>query len=209
MKTYKLNLTEKQLKVIASALEAYGRAQMGQFKNAIEQIMYYHGDKEYSENLQDDYGDYDKLLGLENIMKCMIFKNKDNLTRPHVSLGIGQTSEFGKVGYEIQCVIEQFLAVLENNGFWKSSRPFYEPIPYSNEPLASFDGFINYVDYGIPFEEWGKVDDFFEASDAKKLWELMDKYTPEGIRSDKKQVVRNEKGYALRLFKPEKIKKDE
>lgn len=185
--TFNFTLTKTQMRVIVRALEAFERAQMGQFKIAFEQIFEYESDEEYRKKLK--HLDWDEYSALEQMVKTSIFNRESNIHSNHSSLGIAGVSESGKIAYEIEKVITQFLIVENNDGYWTDSyRSYDDPLKLSQEPLPVVKEFKKYKDYPIPKKHWKKLRELFKENNMKSMWEIVDQYIPKDVSSSNIEV---------------------
>jgi hypothetical protein len=212
---YNLKLTKNQMGVICRALEALERAQMGQFKIALEQIFEFEYDKEYRKHLKDV--SWDEYNALEQMLKSFIF-NRDSGTQQNNSyFGIAGTSESAKIAYEINKVLSQFLAVEQNDGYWQPVyRSYDDPLHLSREPIAEVAEFQKYKDFPIPKKHWSELRKLFADGDLTSMWNIVDSYIPKDIRASKTEIYPfsdnlrdHELGYnfadvCIRMWKPEK-----
>jgi hypothetical protein len=212
---YNLKLTKNQMGVICRALEALERAQMGQFKIALEQIFEFEYDKEYRKHLKDV--SWDEYNALEQMLKSFIF-NRDSGTQQNNSyFGIAGTSESAKIAYEINKVLSQFLAVEQNDGYWQPVyRSYDDPLHLSQEPIAEVAEFQKYKDFPIPKKHWSELRKLFADGDLTSMWNIVDSYIPKDIRASKTEIYPfsdnlrdHELGYnfadvCIRMWKPEK-----
>jgi hypothetical protein len=212
---YNLKLTKNQMGVICRALEALERAQMGQFKIALEQIFEFESDKEYRKHLKDV--SWDEYNALEQMLKSFIF-NRDSGTQQNNSyFGITGTSESAKIAYEINKVLGQFLAVEQNDGYWQPVyRSYDDPLHLSQEPIAEVAEFQKYKDFPIPKKHWSELRKLFADGDLTSMWNIVDSYIPKDIRASKTEIYPfsdnlrdHELGYnfadvCIRMWKPEK-----
>jgi hypothetical protein len=212
---YNLKLTKNQMGVICRALEALERAQMGQFKIALEQIFEFESDKEYRKHLKDV--SWDEYNALEQMLKSFIF-NRDSGTQQNNSyFGIAGTSESAKIAYEINKVLGQFLAVEQNDGYWQPVyRSYDDPLHLSQEPIAEVAEFQKYKDFPIPKKHWSELRKLFADGDLASMWNIVDSYIPKDIRASKTEIYPfsdnlrdHELGYnfadvCIRMWKPEK-----
>lgn len=217
--TYSLKLTKNQMAVICRALEAFERAQLGQFKISLEQTFEFESDKEYRKNLKEV--SWDEYNALEQMMKALIFNKESNIQQNHSYFGINGASESAKIAYETQKVIGQFLAVEQNNGYWQSTyRSFDEPLDLSQEPIPEVEEFKKYKDFPIPKKHWDELRKLYAVGDLTSMWNIADKYIPKDIRPSKTEIypfsnklapkVMNGNYFddvSIRIWKPEK--KDE
>jgi hypothetical protein len=212
---YSLKLTKNQIAVVCRALEAFERAQLGQFKMALEQIFEFEPDKEYRRNLKEV--SWDEYNSLEQMLKTFIFNRESGTQQNHSYFG----SESAKIAYEIDKVIAQFLTVEQNDGYWQSAyRSFDEPLDLSQEPIPEVSEFKKYKDFPIPKKHWDELRKLYAEGDLTPMWNIADKYIPKDIRASKTEIypfsnklapkdinVNHFDDICIRMWKPEK--KDE
>lgn len=184
---YSLKLTKNQMGVICRALEAFERAQLGQFKMTLEQIFEYESDKEYRKNLKEV--SWDEYNSLEQMMKTFIFNRESGVQQNHRYFGITGASESAKIAYETNKVIGQFLSVEQNDGYWQSAyRSFDEPLGLSQEPIPEVAEFKKYKDFPIPKKHWDELRKLYDEGDLTSMWNIADKYIPKDIRASKTEI---------------------
>lgn len=143
-KTYTLTLTEKQLQAISDAADCFQRIQLGQWREAVDNLPINWKKVDYSE-YHNDIDEIGRILS-----KYMI----DNINGTNSSLGVGNEKlpESNSILYEIHRVIRHKLswerAVEE--GIVKSEESprdwskmmtvnYDSPMKYSNEPLPKIE----------------------------------------------------------------------
>ena len=180
---YSLRLTKPQMGIISRALEIFERAQMGQFKIALEQIFEYERDNEYRKNLKTP--NWDEYNALENIIKTTIFASDNTAQRPNSYFGITGSSESAKIAYEIEKTIGQFLAVEREDGYWGDGwgRQYDDPLKLSKEPLPEVVEFKKYKDYPIPQKHYKKLRELHCGKKFSKMWDVVDEYIPKDIKA--------------------------
>lgn len=183
LEKYNLQLTKEHLEVISRALEVFARAQMGQFKFALELIFSQGNDKEYCKLLQEL--NWDKLQALEDILKINIFKRGSKLQRAHTFLSITGASNSAKVAYETQQAVKQFLAVKNNDGYWGVGRSFDNPLSLSGQPTPKIKEFQKYKDFPIPDKHHKKLNQLFAAGKYFEMWEIVSPYIPKDVEGVK------------------------
>lgn len=184
---YSLKLTKNQMAVICRALEAFERAQLGQFKMTLEQIFEFEPDKEYRKNLKEV--SWDEYNAMEQMLKTLIFNRESCAHHSHSYFGITGASESAKIAYETQKVIGQFLNVEQNDGYWQSAyKSFDEPLDLSQESIPEVEEFKKYKDFAIPKKHWDELRKLYAEGDLTSMWNIADKYIPKDIRASKTEI---------------------
>lgn len=184
---YSLRLTKNQLSVVSRALEAFERAQLGQFKMTLEQIFEFEPDKEYRKNLKEV--SWDEYNAMEQLLKTLIFNRESGAQQSYSYFGITGASESAKISYEIDNVIDQFLAVEQNDGYWEYMYHRYDdPLDLSQEPIPEIVEFKKYKDYPIPKEHWDKLRKLWDVGDLTPMWDIAKPYIPEDIEANKMEI---------------------
>lgn len=184
---YSLRLTKNQLSVVRRALEVFERAQLGQFKISLEQIFQFEPDKEYRKNLKEV--GRDEYNAMEQLLKTVIFNRESGAQQSHSYFGITGTSESAKISYEIDKVIDQFLAVERNGGYWETMHRCYDdPLDLSQEPIPEIVEFKKYKDYPIPKEHWDKLRKLWAHGDLNSMWDIVKPYIPEDIEASEIEI---------------------
>lgn len=143
-KTYILTLTEKQLQAISDATDCFQRIQLGQWREAVDNLPINWKTVDYSE-YRDDIDQIGRILS-----KYMI----DNINGTNSSLGVGNEKlpESNSILYEIHRVIRHKLSwekAVEDGIVESEDSPrdwskmmtvnYDSPMKYSNEPLPKIE----------------------------------------------------------------------
>lgn len=182
-KFYNIQLTEKHLRVIETACEAFTRMRLGQIDYALDEI-FPKIDREDRKQITD-------------FVRIRLFPN----LQQNASYGIGQKEvEWGNEAYEIRQTIRQFLAVKRNNGYFEPMCVTTDdPLKVSNEPLPIIPEFKKYLDFKIPKTIIGKLQKFILEKKYNELWEMIDKKM-KLPKHGKAEIVWNEG--VVRCWKP-------
>jgi len=156
----KMEFTKEHLRVMRTALEVYERLKMGQIGMAIDLLTDYSlpaADREKIEDTVKPITHPD--LVIKNSYWGIFHPDlKDNAT----------------VAYEIQKVIEQYLAVTNNDGYWGNTKDYDEPIGHTNIPLPKVTNFKKYIEFPIDPKYTKKMDKLKEEGNFNKMWNLAD-----------------------------------
>lgn len=200
----KITLSDEQTKVVLSALEAFSRMRIGQFKTALEQV--------FPQKCWD-LG-WNKLQELEKPLKNVFFPNHPHNGGPGIC-----SEEAGKeahIAYEIQKAIEQFQALQKSNGWFGNTVNFDgNLLNPSGLPPPTIEGLtqMQYKDFLIPDEYQDTAEVFFKSNDYKRLWGLVDRAIPNLPRGEKSEIVYIDENngqwnefpkYHVRVWKPRK-----
>lgn len=185
---YSLRLTKPQMGVISRALEVFERAQMGQFKIALENIFDYETDNEYRKKLKTL--NWDEYNSLENIIKTTVFTSDSNAQQLDHYFGITSSSESAKIAYEIEKTIRQFLAVERDGGYWGNdwSRTYDDPLKLSKEPLPEIVEFKKYKDYPIPQKHHSELRELHSDGKFSEMWDIVEEYIPKDIKGGDMEI---------------------
>lgn len=175
----KITLSEEHVKVILSALEAFSRMRIGQFRVALEEVF----PKECW-----DLG-WDKMQELERPLKAVFFPNDP----PNGGPGIcSEQAGDGRIAYEIQKTIQQYRALKKSGGWFGSGYDFDgNLLNPSGLPPPKIEGLeeMQYMDFLVPEEYQDAVHVFMELKDYKRLWHAIDKALPNLPRGDKAEII--------------------
>lgn len=205
-----VKITRKQMRVIANALEAYERASMGQFKNALE-IYFPHL------NLS-----WDNFCSLERIIKDFI--NREN--PDYFPTGNGFHGIFSKkipsetrTAYQIEKAFLEYLSVEGNDGYWDSLRNYDGPFSGIDEEAPTIVGFKKYKDFPIDKEEIDLVRKGMDEKNFNGIWGVLRRKSfLKELHYEKAEIVRCEPPigetvyggrndwYAIRVYRPVKKK---
>ena len=193
-KKVKIEFDEKHLPTIMAALEVYTRMKSGQVSIALNyispQILGWNDSKE-----------------IENLVKEKCFPS---LTQNSYH-GIG-AKEMGdaKVAYEIKKVIEEYISVKNNNGYWGFGCNFDGPcVNFSNIPFPTIENFNKYIDTPLGKRYYKKIKKLITEKNYESAWEFIDKLVEGKLpKYDSAEVVEvPESGqFVIRCYKPRKDK---
>ena len=186
---YTCEFMEEELRKITKALEAYERFRMGQVNTAL-----------------DIYFDY----------KFLAYNTRENTHRAvrailfpklayTASYGIGNKEVGdGNLAYEIYKVLDQFLAVTRNGGFFDSAFVnFQGPLQVTKEPFPVVLDFKPYKDVPIPKKMHKEIKEFAKKKNWWGMWELIDKNIKKKLYTcEKTEVIIDE--MVVRCHKPER-----
>lgn len=199
----KISFTPAQLKVLEKALEVYGRLRLGQFSTAL--------DTAFSGQISYENRDI-----IHKTARAFAINYKGESIFPFVSpdcsFGVGQKEiGDGQLAYEVGQTVRQYLAVTENDGYWKSSHTgFHDALFYSGEPKINIEGFKDYIDFEVKSPLIYKFVILYKDKEWERLWKLV-KDNMNLPKCEKMQVVERNDGFfdwtGIRCFRPEKEQK--
>lgn len=197
----KVEIDDKALQIISSALEIYTRMQTGQFKIALEEA--------FPKKCWDvDYEDLNRLeheiqkLVIPDLVDsppkerdcgdidddgCATYK-KEPVTFPRNKYyGIFQTDEDNQTAWSIKKAIDEYLSVKSNDGYYDMGVNFQGPI-YPCESFRLLDESWSYKEFHI-FEDQDKIRSMMErvtGADSQlgwtKVWDYVDEIYPKEDR---------------------------
>lgn len=184
---HKLELTEKQLRIVSRALEAYSRAHTGQFDIWYEET-FAHG---INSNTVKELDFQEKQI-LNDKMKNMILKSQTGMLDidSNGSFGVLNQSICGSVreAYNISKVIQEFLSVRDNDGYWGDTRNFDGPLGNDKE-TPSIEGFSEWVEIEIKSEDdKSEIIKHWLDENAEGVWTVADKYMPKGVETSIRRI---------------------
>jgi len=207
----KLIIDEKQAVVIKNALECYCRGKLGQFDYMLEFVGGWHLN-------WDDRREILEFIRAKFTRKALEEgKPADHYfpTGSNGSWGIHhEKAGDGLDAYKIEKVIDNYLSVTRNGGYWGSGTNFNEPY---GDDLAEIEGFEKFKDYKFTKTESKKIHKFCAKKDYKGAFEFIDtlaeKYDIK--KGDSSKIMFDshfcdlsqtnepiETSYHLRVFKP-------
>lgn len=218
-KQHNLKVTDEQLSIINNALEAYSRAHTGQFDIWFEET-FAHGIGSKTVNELD----WEDKQNLNNLMQFMILKKETGFHdyRNNGSFGIynQDIDPSAFKAWQISKVIQEFLSVKNNDGYWGTTRNFDGPMG-DNPP--EIEGFKDYKDFDLPqsiqdklhvvlcdrhasgFGAWELVDDYIPNDLSYKNIEIVNTFLTNGEPKDMNDFDKPYE-YKLRVYKPVKEK---
>lgn len=184
-----VKLTDKHLQVIQDALETYFRMKTGQISIALD-IVY-------------DYKlDHSQTNAIESIVKTLALPEIANRGTSY-GFNSPQIGD-GTVAYEVAKVIEEYLSVKNNDGFYGSTVNFHGPLKASDEPLPQILEHKNYKDYVMNKKQSAKVNKFYAEKNFDKLWDYVYAVFPDLPKGEKVEVVPSFANAIVRVTKPRK-----
>lgn len=183
MNTVKLSNTH--LQVISKALEVYSRLKAGQISIALDEA-------------------FDFKLTYEERDICEKFvrqiTHKELPSNSYYGVACKEIGN-GQIAYEVLKVFRQYLAVSRNNGYFKHTVDYQEPLKVSTEPLPIIEGFKTYKDIEVHPRAGKKILDYLGKGKYKEMWDYIGtiKGIPEG---DKKEIVHWMGKTSIRVWKP-------
>jgi len=193
MKTIKIQFSPEHLPVLEKALEIYTRLRLGQIGIALEMSM-------------DEIHPRFKFEEIDILAKKALFPGLSS----NSSYGIGSPKVGdGQIAYEVRKVLENFLSVKRNRGFWGSGVNFNEPLSYSGIPFPKVEGFKKYMDFKIPPKVAALASKHFKKGEYETAWNEIDKWkkSSKGIVSKISyeggaKIIGKGKNIRLRIFRP-------
>jgi hypothetical protein len=121
---YQIIVSEKQTRILSSALDVYSRIQGGQFETVLDRF-------EWKKLTREEKNKIEKML---TDLKCMLTGVEEN-----AYLGIGQISDDGQIAYDIHQVVRHCLAnntKTDPTNWINWSVDYRTPCQYGSEPLC-------------------------------------------------------------------------
>jgi hypothetical protein len=219
METYKLILTEEQLGIVKTALEAYSRIKMGQVGYGLQEI--------FPWMYSDDADTVER--SVRNLMNFLsIQRNKEPPFPDNSSSYWGYGHEKvgdGSEAFVIMQAIRQFLGVKANDGYFDSMYVTYDdPMTFGREGkhVPQIEEFIKYKDFYIDDEESrtngirsdaGKLAiDLYKEENWNRLFaEIFNDefFKKHNVRGDKYEILidRFLENCFIRVYRPNKLVK--
>lgn len=172
----KLVLSEQHAEVVQKACEAYCRAKLGQFKYMLDELF--------------PHLDYNRGRAIERFirqefMDQALCEGKDAEfyfpMSPNASWGVNH-EKFGDgaLAYEVEKVLENYLAVRKNDGYWGSGTNFSEPLTKDTTSLPQIEGFQKYKDFPLNAAKSKKMHSFVSTEQWDKAWTLINNLRKQG-----------------------------
>ena len=115
------------------------------------------------------------------------------------SYGIGNKEVGdGQIAYEISKVLDNYVSVKRNGGFWGNGTNFYEPLEYSGIPLPSVKGFKKYVDFKIDGEYYAELATLVDEKSFPEAWKVVDRWMAKYPNKELKEITGYEKAEIVR-----------
>ena len=193
-----ITFDDQHLPVLMKALEAYERFKLGQVDYFLDIL---------SDN---DIG-YEDRQEIHRLVRSKMFPKLEHSQ----SYGIGNKEVGdGQIAYEIRKVLDNYISVKRNGGYWGNGTNFYEPLKYSEVELPKVHGFKTYIDFRIDYRYDDKLAKYLNNKDFQSAWKLIDKWKTEttneqllAIKSYEKAEIVREKDchiFYYRVHKPQK-----
>lgn len=156
----KIHFTDKQLRVIVTALSCFYRLRSGRVGIAMDEA---YKDKDIS---------YDDRETIEKVVRTIAFKG---IQHPHSYYGFSSPQlKDGTLAFEIEKTLDEYLSVKNNDGYWGSGCNFNSPLKTTQEPLPIIEGFADYKDFPLTRAQTKKILPHYHNNDYKKMWEVYD-----------------------------------
>lgn len=196
----KITLSDAQTKVVLAALEAFSRFRINQPKTALEQIF----PKECW-----DLG-WDSMNELCRPIQEAFFPNHPTNGGPSIC---SEEAGDGRIAYEIQKTIQQYVALKKSGGWFGSGYDFDgNLLNPSGLPPPKIEGLeeMQYMKFLIPQQR--QAYDFYIQDDFEGLWNHVKENLPNLPRGDKMEIVEGIEDHAfcgsptlyVRVYKPRK-----
>ena len=178
----KLVLSEKHAKVVQKSCEAYCRGKLGQFRYMLEEIF-----PELS---------YNRGRAIEEFIRAQFCEQAIQEDKPaefyfpnysdqYWSIGNKKTGD-GTLAYEVEKVIENYLAVKNNDGYWGSGTNFSSPLCFRNgnltddSDLPKIENFVTYKDFPLSVAKSKRLHTYCVAEQWEKAWGLINNLRKQG-----------------------------
>jgi hypothetical protein len=185
-----VKLSDKHLQVIRDALETYFRMKTGQVSIALDLVY------DYKLN-------HEKTQALESLVKAMVLPEiadrgvSYSFNSPQIGEGI--------VAYEITKVIDEYLSVKRNDGYYGSSVDFSGPLKASDEPLPEILEHKNYKDFVFDKKQSAKANKLYSSKNFDKLWEYVYSIFTDLPKGEKTEIIPSFSNVTVRVYKPRKL----
>ena len=185
-----VKLSDKHLQVIRDALETYFRMKTGQVSIALDTVYDYKLNHEQSQ-------------AIESIVKAMVLPEIASRGTSY-SFNSPQIGE-GKIAYEITKVIDEYLSVKRNDGYYGHTVDFSGPLKASEEPLPEILEHKNYKDFVFDKKQSAKANKLYSSKNFDKLWEYVYASFPDLPKGEKIEIIPSFKNVTVRVYKPRKL----
>jgi hypothetical protein len=188
-----VKLSDKHLRVIETALEAYARAHLGQFGTMIDEI--FPANKLAWENRDE----------IEKFLKARLMSE---LNSGYHGIHSKAVRDDAKIAFEIRQSIRQYLAVKNNDGYFDHTFVTYDDPPLaSKEPLPEIVDFVKHKDFVIDDPKIvKKLDRLFNQKKYKEMWDIVKEqdFYKQTDGSEWQILPQENKTFILRVNKPSK-----
>lgn len=185
-----VKLSDKHLQVIRDALETYFRMKTGQVSIALDTVYDYKLNHEQSQ-------------AIESIVKAMVLPEIASRGTSY-SFNSPQIGS-GTVAYEITKVIDEYLSVKRNDGYYGHTVDFSGPLKASDEPLPEILEHKNYKDFVFDKKQSAKANKLYSSKNFDKLWEYVYASFPDLPKGEKIEIVPSFANVTVRVYKPRKL----
>ena len=185
-----VKLSDKHLEVIRDALETYFRMKTGQVSIALDTVYDYKLNHEQSQ-------------AIESIVKAMVLPEIASRGTSY-SFNSPQIGE-GKIAYEITKVIDEYLSVKRNDGYYGHTVDFSGPLKASDEPLPEILDHKNYKDFVFDKKQSTKANKLYSSKNFDKLWEYVYASFPDLPKGEKIEIIPSFANVTVRVYKPRKL----
>ena len=184
-----VKLSDKHLEVIRDALEIYFRMKTGQVSIALDTVYDYKLNHEQSQ-------------AIESIVKAMVLPEIASRGTSY-SFNSPQIGE-GKIAYEITKVIDEYLSVKRNDGYYGHTVDFSGPLKASEEPLPEILDHKNYKDFVFDKKQSAKANKLYSSKNFDKLWEYVYSTFTNLPKGEKIEIIPSFENVTVRVYKPRK-----
>ena len=184
-----VKLSDKHLEVIRDALETYFRMKTGQVSIALDTVYDYKLNHEQSQ-------------AIESIVKAMVLPEIASRGTSY-SFNSPQIGE-GKIAYEITKVIDEYLSVKKNDGYYGHTVDFSGPLKASEEPLPEILDHKNYKDFVFDKKQSAKANKLYSSKNFDKLWEYVYSTFTNLPKGEKIEIIPSFENVTVRVYKPRK-----
>lgn len=184
-----VKLSDRHLEVIRDALETYFRMKTGQVSIALDTVYDFKLNHEQSQ-------------AIESIVKAMVLPEIASRGTSY-SFNSPQIGD-GTIAYEITKVIDEYLAVKRNDGYYGHTVDFSGPLKASDEPLPEILDHKNYKDFVFDKKQSAKANKLYSSKNFDKLWEYVYGLFPDLPKGEKTEVIPSFNTVTVRVYKPRK-----
>lgn len=174
-----IKFSDHHLPVLLAALEAYERFRINQPQTALELIF-------PKECLDAGWG---KIAEICEPFQKTFFPDHPTNGGPGIC---SERAGDARIAYEIQKVVEQYVALKKSGGWFGSTRDFDGPLLNpSGLPFPKVKGLdeMQYKDFLVPDLFQLSVETYATNKDYENLWKIIDETMPDLPRGEKMEVV--------------------
>jgi len=206
-KTHKkvtVTFDERNIPVIARALEIFMRMRSGQITMALDEC---YADKQTKMLKDENYDHFNDNKDIEALIRKVYFKD---LGSPNAAWGVGQYGFGGEEAYMIWKTLRQYMAYERNGGYSGSGRDFDTCWgSYSDVPNPVVEGFSTRKFFKAPKKIEQDLDYLYSEQKYKECFDLIDKKWKTLPKGDKYELGCNKEGDQFGVWVTAPRKKEE